>query len=117
MKFMRSAFFPIILRILRILLRIRATPGLMNAEHRRIRATPGLMNAEHRRIRATPGLLLRRPDVPAERVSISGKFSFHFERESQLKNRQEVALFNEFLAATAACLPPGKTGMELAYYD
>jgi hypothetical protein len=39
---MYSAFF--------LLLRIRATPGLMNAEHRRIRATPGLMNAEHGRI-------------------------------------------------------------------
>ena len=39
---------PLIITIL--LLRIRATPGLMNAEHRRIRATPGLMNAEHRRI-------------------------------------------------------------------
>jgi len=36
LKLMYSAFFLIIL-----LLRIRATPGLMNAEHRRIRATPG----------------------------------------------------------------------------
>jgi hypothetical protein len=40
---MHSAFFL-------LLLRIRATPGLKNAEHRRIRATPGLKNAEHRRI-------------------------------------------------------------------
>jgi hypothetical protein len=60
-------------RILILLLRIRATPGLMNAEHRRIRATPGLvlrilqaspkdwmrrMNAEHRRIRASVCALL-----------------------------------------------------------
>jgi len=54
--------------LLLLLLRIRATPGLMNAEHRRIRATPGLMNAEHRRIRATPGLknAEHRPSAQAE---------------------------------------------------
>jgi hypothetical protein len=35
---------------------------------------------------------------------------------SSLKNRQEVALLNEFLASAGACLPPGETGMEIAYY-
>jgi hypothetical protein len=74
MKFMCSAFFPIILIILIFLLL-------------RIRATPGLMNAEHRRIRATPGLVLRRPGVSAERVAICGKKTFHLEWESQLKNQ------------------------------
>jgi hypothetical protein len=46
------------LLILLLLLRIRATPGLKNAEHRRIRATPGLKNAEN----LLPPLLSKRWD-------------------------------------------------------
>jgi hypothetical protein len=41
--------YPLKCHRLILLLRIRATPGLKNAEHRRIRATPGLKNAEHLR--------------------------------------------------------------------
>jgi hypothetical protein len=64
------------LRRILLLLRIRATPGLKNAEHRRIRATPGLKNAEHRRIQAS-GLAWKN----AEYIS----FSVSTEAKTQLK--------------------------------